>query len=39
LNLVGGLVIYNESFKAQDATILAFTSTWNFVFSRFCISI
>jgi hypothetical protein len=27
LNLVGGLVIYNESFKAQDATILAFTST------------
>jgi hypothetical protein len=27
LNPMGGLVSYNESFKAQNATILAFTST------------
>ncbi len=37
LNPLGGLVSYNESFKTQDATILAFISPWKFGFSKLCI--
>jgi len=36
LNPIGEFVDYNESFKTQDAIILAFTSTWRFRFSIFC---
>ncbi len=35
LNIVGELVSYKESFKVQDATILASTLTWRFKFSKF----
>jgi hypothetical protein len=35
LNPIGELISYNKNFKAQDAIILASTSTWRFRFSGF----